>query len=399
MTVTALRKTNQFKGKEKVIFLKFIFWTCLFLVGYSYILYPILLVVFDKVWIRKRFEKSDELPGISIVIAAYNEEKVIKSRLANCLKVDYPRDKLEIIIASDGSDDRTCEIVRKYSDKGIVLYDYKERRGKVNVLNETVPNAKNNIIVFSDANTMFAHDALVKIVRNFGDERVGCVCGGLHFVNPKDGNTGELEGIYWKYETVMKIVEGRHGFLLGCNGAIYAIRKELYEKCEEDTIIEDFVLPMRILQKGRAVIYDPGAVAIEESAAQIIQEKHRRIRIGAGDFQALFRLLPMLNPLRGLSAIAFLSHKVLRWFAPFFLIIIFLSNLFLLKEKLYLMVYAAQCFFYMSAIIGQLFNKFGINLKGFSLCYYFVSMNVALFLGFFRYIKGTQSVAWLRTER
>ena len=130
-----------------MIFLKFIFWTCLFLVGYSYVLYPILLVVFDKVWIRKRFEKSEELPGISIVIAAYNEEKVIKSRLENCLKVDYPMDKLEIIIASDGSDDRTCEIVRKYSDKGIVLYDYKERRGKVNVLNETVPKAKNDIIV------------------------------------------------------------------------------------------------------------------------------------------------------------------------------------------------------------------------------------------------------------
>lgn len=382
-----------------MILIKIIFWTCLFLVVYSYVLYPILLVIFGKFWIKERFRKSDELPGISIVIAAYNEEKVIKSRIENCLKGDYPRDKLEIIIASDGSDDKTCEIVREYSEQGIVLYDYKERRGKGNVLNETVPKAKNEIIVFSDANTMFAHDALVKIVRNFGDERVGCVCGGLHFVNPKDGKTGELEGFYWKYETIMKKIEGRHGFLLGCNGAIFAIRKELYQACEADTIIEDFVLPMRILQKGHAVIYDPEAVAIEESAAQIIQEKHRRIRIGAGDFQALFRLLPMLNPLRGLSAIAFLSHKVLRWVAPFFLILIFVLNLLLIKEKLYLFIYALQCFFYFSALIGQLLSKLGISLRLFNLCYYFVSMNVALFLGFIRYVRGTQSAAWKRTER
>jgi len=324
---------------------------------------------------------------------------VIKGRIENCLALDYPRDHLEIIIASDGSMDQTNAIVKQYEEQGVQLIDYPQRRGKVNVLNDTIERARHNIIVLSDANTMFKRDALRKLVRYFSDDSVGSICGGLSFVNAEGSKIGELEEVYWRFETFLKIMEGRRGALLGGNGAIYAIRKDLFEKCPEDTIVEDFFIPMKILEKGYKVIYVPEACAIEEASKKIVQEKHRRIRIGAGDFQALFRLLPLLNPFKGFVSLAFWSHKVLRWFAPFFLLLLFVTNLMLIENQIYFLLFILQSAFYISAIIGQVLSWSGINIKIFSLCYYFVSMNLALFLGFVKYITGGQSVAWKRTER
>ncbi len=337
---------------------------------------------------------------MSIIIAAYNEEKVIEGRIDNCLALDYPKDKLEIIIASDGSSDQTPTIVSRYASEGVTCFDYKERRGKVNVLNETVPKAKHNLVVFSDANTMFKRDALKKLIRHFADDRIGCVVGGLQFINAKGSSTAELEGVYWRYETLLKKLEGKRGSLLGANGAIFGIRKELFIALEPDTIVEDFVLPMKILERGFHVVYAPEASAIEEAAHKIIQEKQRRIRIGAGDFQALFRLLPMLNPLRGFPALAFWSHKALRWFAPIFMVIAFISNLLIFNQgEFFKLTFIFQYVFYILAFIGQLLSRTPRNFKIFSLCYYFVSMNVALLLGLIRYLTGTQSVKWKRTER
>jgi len=376
-----------------------LFWISVSVVVYSYLLYPLLLLALEILQKQKHFKKEGITPGVSIVIAAYNEEKVIKQRIENCLSLDYPKELLEIIIASDGSDDQTGSIVRQYSSRNVILKDYKERRGKVNVLNETVPQAKHPIIIFSDANASFHPDAVRNIVRHFADEHIGAVCGRLYFVNSQDGETGELEGVYWRYETLLKKLEGKRGSLMGANGAIYAIRKELFEACPSDTIIEDFFIPMKILQRGFAVIYDPRAEAVEETAQKIVHEKERRIRIGAGDYQALFRLLPMLNPLRGFSALAFWSHKVLRWLSPFFLITALVSNLFLLDEKVYFILFILQGGFYLSALFGQALAWSGMSIKVFNLCYYFVSMNLALLLGFFRFLLGTQKAAWHRTQR
>ena len=379
--------------------LKIIFWISLFLITYSYVFYPLLLIVLSKFLKSEELKLHGELPKVSIIIAAYNEEKVIEKRIQNCLSLDYSLDYLEIIVASDGSDDHTNDLVRSFVSSGVRLFDFKQRRGKVNVLNETVPHAKGEIIVFSDANTVFERDALKKLVRHFENPEVGCVCGLLKFISAQGSKTGELEGVYWKFETLLKTVEGRRGSLLGANGAIYAIRKELFVHCPADTIVEDFVLPMKILEKGYKVIYDPQAVAVEETAKHIVQEKQRRIRIGAGDFQALMMLLPMLNPLRGFSALAFWSHKVLRWVAPFFLILTFITNLFLLNDSFYKILFGLQCLFYTCAFLGQVLAWSGIQIKLFSLCYYFVSMNLALLLGFVRFAVGTQQVAWERTER
>lgn len=382
-----------------IFLLKTIFWISGFFVVYTYFMYPLFLLLWDRLMPRMEFKKNNGLPKVSLIVSAYNEEKVIRSRIENCLSLDYPKENLEVIIASDGSDDGTASIVKEYASKGIRLFDYKDRRGKVNVLNETVSKASYEIMAFSDANTMFKRDALKNLVRHFIDERIGCVCGGLQFVNAHDSKTGELEGFYWRYETMLKKLEGQRGSLLGANGAIYAIRKNLYEVCPEDTVVEDFYIPMKILQKGYLCVYDPQASAIEEATHKIIQEKERRIRIGAGDFQALFRLLPMLNPFKGFPALAFWSHKVLRWFAPFFLIMVFVANVFLIHEPLYSFMFGLQVVFYTMAWIGQILNWSGMHVKFFNLCYYFVSMNLALLLGFFRYVAGKQQVAWDRTER
>jgi len=372
----------------------------LILISYAYCFYPVLLWLLDRFFKVQKFLSNEDCPPVSLIVAAYNEEKVIESRIRNCLALDYPKDKLEIIIASDGSSDGTTDIVRRYAPEGVVLHAYAERRGKVNVLNETVPKAKYSIVLFSDANTAFTRQAVKKLVRYFADPNVGCVCGGLQFVNAEGSNTGELEGIYWRYETFLKKIEGRRGALLGANGAIFAIRKGLYQSLESDTIIEDFVLPMRILQKGFACLYASEASAIEEAAHKIVHERQRRVRIGAGDFQSLFRLLPMLNPFRGFPALAFFSHKVLRWLAPFFLAVAFAANIFLLTSgRPYIFIFILQCAFYSAALAGRGMVRRKKQFKLLSLAYYFASMNLALFLGFLKFLQGTQSVKWNRTER
>jgi len=378
--------------------MKLLLIICLSAIFYSYILYPILLKIFVR--IRPQGAQDETyLPFVSIIIAAYNEDKVIEKKVQNCLSLDYPKDSLEIIVASDGSTDRTNDIVRQYAQAGIQLIAYPQRRGKVNVLNSTVPGAKGDIIVFTDANAVFQKDAISKLIRPFSNEKIGCVCGLLKFLSAEGSSSGELEGVYWRYETFLKKREGAMGSLLGANGAIYAIRKELFFACPPDTIVEDFVIPMKILEKGFQVVYDHEAIAYEEAAKHIIQEKGRRIRIGAGDYQALFMLWHMLNPLRGFPALAFWSHKVLRWFAPFFMTGAFMANLFLLSQPLFLGLFIIQCLFYLCAFLGQMLSWIGVSVKILNLCYYFVSMNLALFLGFIRFVTRTQSVAWERTER
>lgn len=378
--------------------MKILFWIVLLLVGYAYLLYPIVLFVLAR-FKKEILQKSDILPGVSIIVSAYNEEVVIEEKIKNCLELDYPKENLEIIIASDGSDDRTNEIVEKYSKRGVVLADYKERRGKAEVLNQTIPTAKNEIIVLSDANTFFRKDALKMLVRNFGDDRVGCVCGEMKFRNSAENKIGELEGFYWKYEVFLKRLEGRRGSLLGANGGIYAIRKRLFERIPANTIIDDFVIPMKILEKEYRVLYEPEAIAYEDTAKGVIQEMTRRVRIGAGDFQSLILTRQLLNPFRGFSAFSFWSHKVLRWFAPFLLIGALFFNAFLVSEKPYLVLFIAQIGFYFAALIGRFLSASHIHIKILGICYYFVSMNIALLVGFFKFLSGTQKVTWERTER
>jgi cellulose synthase/poly-beta-1,6-N-acetylglucosamine synthase-like glycosyltransferase len=382
-----------------MVFFENIFWSSIFLIGYSYAIYPVILLALRRSSKVEDCASQDVLPSVSVVIAAYNEEKDIDTRIKNLLYLDYPKGKLEIIIASDGSSDKTVEIAKRFEAEGVVVCDYKQRRGKVNVLNATVPKAKNGIIVFSDATTIFKGDTVRKLVRRFQDKEIGCIGGRLIFTTQKGSTSGDLEGVYWRYETFLREVEGRFGALLGASGALFAIRKELFYVCPPDTIIEDFVVPMKVIERGLKCVYEAEAIGFEDAAKHIVQEKKRRIRIGSGGYQSIGLLWKMLNPLRGFPALAFWSHKILRWFTPHFMIAAFVANILLLNIPVYQWIFAAQLCFYGLAVLGQVLSRFGFVFKTLNLFYYFISMNFALFLGFVNFITKTHTVKWERTER
>ena len=379
-----------------------IFWLSIFLILYTYLVYPLVLSVFFNVGNEQRTANSerrladDKLPQVTVLVCAHNEEKVIGERVENLLRVDYPKGKLEIIVASDGSSDRTEDIVKSYADKNVKLLGVKQRCGKVGTINRSFDEAKGDIVVMTDANTSFDKDAVTRLVEKFNDKKVGCAVGELHF--HKDG-VGELEGVYWRFEQFLKKVEGGRGSLLGANGGIYAIRKELFIKLPDNTIVEDFLLPMKILERGYKVVYVPEAVAYEDATQKMVQELERRVRIGAGDFQALTLSWRMLDPRRGFSAFAYFSHKVVRWMVPFLMILAFLANLLLVGMLFYRMLFALQILFYLLAVAGRVLASLHVKAKFVGLPYYFVSMNIGLFFGFLKFCFGAQRVTWKRTDR
>lgn len=372
---------------------------------HTYFIYALVLCFLTRILGTRRardsqYEHSEHpescLPTVSMVIAAYNEEKVIGEKLENCMAIDYPKDKLEIIIGSDGSSDKTNEIVKSYEASGVRLINYTDRRGKTSVLNRTIPQASGEIVVLSDANSMYEPDAVRKLVRHFIDESIGVVCGKLVLLT-NDGKRTE-EGYYWKYECMLKSMESKLGALLGANGGIYAIRKGLFEPIPDDTLIDDFVIAMKVKEKEFDVIFEQEAIAYEEAAHDVRAEFVRRVRIGAGCFQAIPITKRLLNPMRGSVAFAYWSHKIIRWNVPFLLCAAFASNIILLGNPFYLSLFALQLLFYITALTGHILNK---RESGglLSIPYYFGSMNLALLFGFFRFITKTQKVTWKRTER
>jgi biofilm PGA synthesis N-glycosyltransferase PgaC len=376
-----------------------IFWTSVYLIIYSYLIYPLLLLSIHGCSRKWRVEISDDLPSVSMIVAAHNEEKVIAEKIRNSLGVDYPKDRFEIIIGSDGSDDGTVKILNDNKADNIKVFDFKERRGKINVLKDLVKMAKGEIIVFSDANTMYDHSAIKRLASYFCVPRIGCVCGRLKLIRSGHSKEDACEGLYWKYESIIKRREGELGSVLGANGGIYAIRKELFPDIPGDTIIEDFLIPITILQKGYRVVYEKEAVAYEEASKTIVDEGRRKVRIGAGAYQTLFLTLPMLNIFLGFPSFAYWSHKVIRWFVPFLMILIFILNIFLAGPALYNYTLLGQLFLYGGALVGYSISKIKLHNRIFSMMYYFVAMNVSLLLGFCRFISGSQQVTWRRAGR
>ena len=348
---------------------------------------------------KGRTHQKSRLDLVSLVVSAYNEEEIIERKIMNCLELDYPKDKLEIIIGSDGSTDKTDEIIKRYSQEGVRLYRFNQRQGKVNVLNKLIYKTRGRIIVFSDANTIFKPSAVKELVKHFIDPRIGCVCGKLILQRANSSFEGKIEGIYWRYESFLKRLEGRMGSLLGANGGIYAIRKELFNPLPSNTIVEDFVIPMKILQKGYKVIYAPLAIAFEKSAKGISEQRIRKTRIGAGNYQALLLTLPLLNIFRGFPSLAYWSHKVIRWFVPFLLILLLIFNILLMKENFFQIIFILQACFYAGAAIGYFLSENNYQIRLFVLMYYFISVNWSLLMGFFKFIAGTQKVTWQKVNR
>ena len=373
---------------------------------HSYVTYPLFWQVFRRSKPAQTMGNAGgaTLKKVSLIVAAHNEESHIERRVKNLLGCDYPRDLMEIIIASDGSTDRTASLVRGLTSAStsLLLLDYPVRRGKVSVLNDACQEATGDVLVFSDANVDFHPQAIRELLHALDAPMVGSVCGRLIFRVKKGAAHEESEGLYWALETWLKRHEGAAGCLLGANGAIYAMPRQLWESCPPDTIIDDFFIPMRLMMKGWKTVYAPAAIAEEDLPPKAADEFGRRIRIGAGNFQALTRCLPMLNPSMGLAAWAFFSHKVLRWLGPFFMIFIAAGTLLwlLVGSPMALPLLCGQAIFYAAAWAGWRWPTIsGPVRKITGTAHHFTAMNIALLLGFFRWLKGSQNAAWNRTQR
>jgi len=377
------------------------FWGCVALIAYAYAFYPIaaftLAKLFGKSPVGYAPSPDSDLPSVSLLIAAYNEEQVIAQRIENALALDYPADRLEIVIASDGSSDNTARIVRGFSDQRVRLLESLLRRGKATVLNAAFRHLCGEIVVLSDANTFTDTAALRRMVRWFDDPTVGSVCGRLVLTDPATGRN--VDSLYWKYETFLKTCEGRLGALLGANGAIYAVRRTNFAGIWSDTIVDDFVIPLVTrLRYGSAIVYDKTAIAYEETPSDFSAEFRRRSRIGAGGFQSIVRLRALLAPRHGWLAFTFFSHKVLRWLCPFLLIGAAMTNLALLHEPFYRLTMAAQLLGYGLSLLG-LATGTRAALKPLRLATMFTAMNAALLVGFWRWASGSQQGIWQRTAR
>lgn len=375
------------------------------LVAYAYVGYPLLIWMISRCCGRHatppdRSERATPA-DVAVVIAALNEQDVIGERIENLLAADYPSDRLRMVVGSDGSVDATESIVQRWAKRHptqVQLFDFQERRGKAAVLNDLLSRVEGDIVVFSDANTHFDKPAIARLARWFDDPTVGAVCGRLIMVDPESGRN--VDGLYWKYETFLKRCEARLGALLGANGAIYAIRRDEYVPIADDTIIDDFTIPLLIkLRHGKHLIYDETAIAREDSAPDVGSEFRRRCRIGAGNFQALPRLWPLLLPRHGWTSFAFWSHKLLRWSCPLFMLTAFLANLALLRQPFFQGLFAAQLAFYLSALAGVWIPAGRGSFRVFRLATLFASVNLALGCGFVRYLRGGQRGTWQRTAR
>ncbi len=394
-----------------MIALEIALWIAVAGIVYTYAGYPLLLAVLAGLkqlrtdWRylssgrSRRARSTGTLPSVAVLVAAYNEERHIEERILNLLALDYPPERLRIYIGSDGSDDATERLVAPFVGERVVWRGFTQRRGKPSVINDLAALATEDVLVFTDANTSFDADAVRCLVRHFEDPGVGCVSGELRLVAGQ--GTENQDHIYWRYERLLKFFEGRLNALLGANGGIYALRREHYQPIPPATIVDDFWISMALVQQGYRCVYDPEAVAHEDVPPRIGDEFRRRVRIGIGNYQALRRFLPLLNPSRGLVALSFFSHKVLRWLVPHLMVVAALANLALALtgSALYLWLGVAQIAFYLLALIGYWRSLGGTAPVPLRIPLFLVSMNLALLVGFWKYLTGQFSGAWARTAR
>jgi cellulose synthase/poly-beta-1,6-N-acetylglucosamine synthase-like glycosyltransferase len=368
---------------------------------YTYALYPALLWLLS-LW-RRRTPHDDQeptgWPDVSVVISAYNEESIIAERLQNLLTVDYPRERLEVLVGSDGSVDRTCEIVGAYASQGICLVAFGQRRGKAAVLNDLVSQARGEVIVLTDANTFFRGDAVRELVKALGRHRSACAVVGRMDLRSSP-TTGNLEGAYWRYETWIKTLESSFGCLLGANGAIYAFRRERYQPLPQGAIGDDFLIPMLMrLRSGGQIFFVPTARAWETSPERVPDEFRRHVRIGAADLQALIWTWPLLLPWNGMVAVVYFSHKVLRWLGPWFMLLGFGANLSLLGNPFFQLLFSGQVAFYGLGLSAALVRRVPILGVAASGVRYFLVLNTAVLLGFARYAMGVARPFWATAPR
>ncbi len=388
--------------------LSWIFWTAAVIVFYSYAGYGILMV--GVVFLKKKILKPkrlyfnyDELPTLSLVVAAYNEEEYIEEKIHNSLELNYPAGKLQLVFVTDGSNDRTPEIVARFPQ--IRLLHQPERRGKVAAMNRAKPLLTTDILVFCDANTLLNKECLVEIAKHYADPRVGGVAGEKKVVAMGSSTAAAVgEGAYWKYESFLKKLDSDLHSTMGAAGELFSVRRELFETAPEGTIIEDFVQSLKLCINGYILRYEPNAYACEGPSASIKEEMKRKVRICAGAFQAMVLLKDLFNVFKyPVLSFQFISHRILRWtICPLLLLLVFVSNIFLVYlagGTFYTMVLILQLIFYTMALLGWVLASREIKVKTLYIPFYFLFMNYAVILGFRRFIQNKQTVLWEKAER
>jgi cellulose synthase/poly-beta-1,6-N-acetylglucosamine synthase-like glycosyltransferase len=374
--------------------MKVLFWVSLVWVFYTYVGYLGLLAVITSVR-RRPIRRTDDTPRVTMLTAAYNEENAIEAKIRNCLAQDYPREKLEIIIASDCSTDRTEEIVTRYASDGVRLVKQPERRGKTAALNLTLAHATGEILVYSDATTHFSPDTVRNLVRNFGDPSVGCVGGEPRFRLPQQTTVGAEVSLFWRYEQFLRRKESEFNTLIGVSGCVFALRRELAEPLRDD-LIEDFVHPLKVAGRGYRVVYEREAVAYEETTLTGDQEFQRKTRIVVGGINALWHMRSHMSPFRRpLLVFQLFSHKLCRWLTPFFLATLFCSTLVLMvTDAAFVPLGTAMLVFAACACIGWWFHARRYLPRLFKVPYYFVLINLAVLAGIYQYFAGERRVIW-----
>ena len=386
-----------------------IFWLSLFIVFYTFAGYGIFLYFLIRI---KRYFKErtivrytdyDAFPACTLVVAAYNEEIFIQEKIENCLKLKYPEGKLKLLFVTDGSSDKTPEIISRYPQ--IQLLHQPERAGKIAAVHRAMTYVDTEIVVFTDANTFLNADALISICRHYKDTTVGAVAGEKRVqVNENADASAAGEGFYWKYESALKKWDSELYSVVGAAGELFSVRRSLYQDVPADTILDDFMISMLIAEKGYRIVYEPEAYAIETASENVSEELKRKIRIAAGGIQSILRLKSLFNPFKNpVLSFQYISHRVLRWtVTPFLLILVFILNVVLASESgatFYQLVFAGQILFYLLAILGLIMEKRQIRIKVLFIPYYFCVMNYAVLMGIIRYFSKKQSSIWEKALR
>ena len=391
-----------------MLILKIAFWTCIVLVFYTYIGYGILLwilvsikrLIFGKPE-KKELPPYNELPEVTLMICAYNEQDIVDLKMENTQQITYP--KLKVVWVTDGSNDQTNDYLAKYHDVEVIYSP--ERRGKTAALNHGLALIKSELVVMTDANTMLNPESVLEIVRCFMDPKVACVAGEKRVVARHMGHSAaEGEGIYWKYESMLKRLDSELYSAMGAAGELCAIRRLLYEPMPENALLDDFVMSLRMVDKGYKIAYTSDAYATEYGSANLTEESKRKRRIAAGGLQSIWWLRDMTNPFRHpVVAFQLISHRVLRWsITPFALLMLIPLNVLLIFLKagvIYNWIWVLQILFYLAAFIGYLLEKNGKKNRLLYIPYYFLFMNLNVFQGI-NYLKSHKSSGtWEKAKR
>jgi cellulose synthase/poly-beta-1,6-N-acetylglucosamine synthase-like glycosyltransferase len=374
------------------------FWVAAGLLAYAYVVFPALLLAVGRLNRASRATPAAaSWPDVAVIIAAFNEEKHIVECVRNVLDQDYPPDRLVLLIGSDGSTDSTVEVARRAGNERVHIRSFPRNRGKASVLNDLIAESTQAVIVFSDANTCFERETVRKLVARFADTEVGAVCGELVLTAPERSRNEDHR--YWRIEQRLKAAESDIGGLLGANGGVYAIRRELYQPLKAETICDDFVIVMHVAVAGMRVVYESMARAFEESPMDMAAEFDRRVRIGVGNYQVLFGYPAFLKSTNASRRWTYVSHKVLRWVTPHLLLVMLVASGLAMSHRPYALLFGSQVVAYLAAWIVYA-TRHSISWPGIlRLSSLFVVINLAFGIAFIRFLRGGDTGGWRRTER